>query len=163
MVSSALDARAQSAGDEIIPVPLQMRFAWYPLIWSASAQTYAVVPARNIYARDPKAPQPILAGGETKLFERDTAGPLGIPYMRDARADYDDKGNSLLYRRNVLLVWGILWTDTVERVGPAGADLARSSHRAGILWSMFGYGHRGDRRVTYLLGFPIPIGRISAK
>ena len=156
MVGSALESRAAKAETEMIPVALKMSVAWWPLVTLSAAQTYAIVPAGSIYGPEKKL-EPLPAGSQIQVFKRRTYGPFGIPYFHAVRADYDARGDNLIYTRTTRLVWGILWADNVERV--AGISAPQDNHRAGLLWGGFGYGHRGDRRVAYFLGFPIPVGK----
>ncbi|MBI1291792.1 hypothetical protein GC173_11195 [bacterium] len=89
-------------------------------------------------------------GGKRRLIGH---GPLAgvLGYFED-RVEPASAGGGKTGRHNVHVLGGLLWHHYTKRDAETGA---RVRDRSGPLWSMFGWGHSGDRFKVRVLFIPI--------
>lgn len=119
----------------------QADHTWYPLCYFSFSASAAAAAGEK---------------GTTGSFHFMTIGPLGTLYEWWGGSVLGDKGKIERCDRTWALVWGVLWYDSLVK---KEADDSSTKHKAGLLWSGFGYGRDAGSRTLRLLWFSIPLGK----
>jgi hypothetical protein len=146
--SSSVDLNGNVRHEERVDGPPALLHAqasrtstWYPLCYFSFSASAGAAAGEN---------------SATGSFHFMTIGPLGTFYEWWGGSVLDKKGEVVSYDRTWALVWGVLWYDSLVK---KEADDSSTKHKAGLLWSGFGYGQDAGNRTLRLLWFSSPIGK----